>query len=464
MRRAVRLEPMPSPASSARARPGRPLLRALAAKFRGDSGSATMARGAIGVFAISIAGTALNVVLQVWLARLLGVEEFGIYIYVLTWLNVLLLVGAMGFDSSALRFVAAYRGTGELGRFWGFLRFARGRVWLLSVAIGLAWGAAVWLLRGKLGAHKVLVFWLGSLLLPLSAFVALEGAVLQALKRVVQSKALQFLVRLGTMFGLLAILHFLARREIDAVTAMIMNGASAVLTLGGIGWLVRRELPPAAAPERDRELRSEWASVSRSMFAISGCQLLLAQVDVLLVGMFMDTTHAGLYAAASRIATFVTFGISSVNSILAPTIAELFARDQREELQVTATLAARIGLVYTVPVVAFLLIAGRWVLGWFGPEFVEAYPVLAVLAVGQLVNPLCGSVGFLLTMTGHQREALWVISGSALLTVLLNVALIPWFGLAGAAVGTMTATAARSLALTVLVHRRLQVRATAFGI
>jgi O-antigen/teichoic acid export membrane protein len=46
----------------------------------------------------------------------------------------------------------------------------------------------------------------------------------------------------------------------------------------------------------------------------------------------------------------------------------------------------------------------------------------------------------------------------------LNVALIPWAGAMGAAVGTMTATAARSLALGVLVRRRLHLRPTAFGV
>jgi O-antigen/teichoic acid export membrane protein len=458
------VKPVPaSPASSAGAHRWQPL-RAAAANLRGDSGSAAMARGAVGVFVVNVAGTALNVALQVWLARLLGVAEFGIYVYVLAWLNVLLVMGVMGLDSAALRFLSAYRGTGELGRFWGFLHFARGRVWLLSAAVSLLLAGGAWLLRDRLGAHKALVFWLGCVLLPLNVLITFDGSVLQALKRVIQSKSLQFVVRLVTMFSMLAALHFLLGREIDAVAAMIVNGASALLVLAALRWLVKRELPPRVAPESVRTLRTEWNSASRSLFAITGCQLLLSQVDVLLVGMFLDTTQVGLYAAASRIAVFVTFGINSVNNVLAPTIAELFARNQRRELQATAVLAARIVMAYTIPVVAFLLIAGKWVLSWFGPQFVAAYPVLAVLAGGQMVPALSGSVGFLMTMTGHQREALAVIFGSAALTLVLNLALIPWAGPIGAAVGTMTATAARSIALSVLVRRRLQLRPTAVGL
>lgn len=440
------------------------LLRAAATALSDDTGSAVLARSAMGVFAVNVAGTALNMLLQIWLARLLGVVEFGIYVYVLSWLGVMVLIGLMGLDSASLRYVAAYRGTGASGSFWGFLRFASVRTCLLSFAVSVSLGATVWLLRHHLGPHKAQVFWLGCLVLPLNILIQFNGAVLQALRLVVRSQSLQFLVRLGAIFGFLAVIHYALRLDIDAVTAISVNGVSALLTLGGLWWLTQRELPTRINASFDPALRSEWRSVSRSLFAISGCQLLLGQADILLVGIFMDTTHAGLYAAASRIATLVTFGITSVNSVLAPTISEMFARKQHAELQATVTLAARGVLIYTVPVVAFLLIAGRWVLSMFGPEFTAAYHVLAVLAASQVAIALCGSVGFLLTMTGHQREALWVIAGSAALTLLLNLVLIPRFGLVGAAVGTMVATFARSLALSVLVRLRLQVRATAFGV
>jgi len=439
-------------------------MRTILARFKGGSSGAAMARNAIGVFAVNVVGTSLTVGLQVWLARLLGVDEFGVYAYVLSWLNALLVVSLMGADSAILRYVAALHGTGEFGRFWGFLEYIRGHVAMFSVATALALALVVWGLGERMGVQLATAFWCGCLLLPINVLVSFNGSLLQALKRVIQAQSLQYVVRIGAMFGLLAILYFLLQWRVDAIGALVVNGISGLATLIGLWWLKGRLLPLHGESVSDAKLNSEWRSASFIFFAISGSQVLLAQVDILIIGIFMDTTHVGLYAAASRIATFVTFGITSINSVLAPTISMMFARGERAELQAVVTFASRIVLVYTIPVVLLFLVGGRWLLGWFGQEFVAAYPILVILTLGQVVIALCGSVGFLLTMTGHQNDAFKVIISSGMLALILNLLLIPFFGLFGAAVGTMLATAVRSLTLSVLVRRRLNVRATAFGV
>ena len=99
-------------------------------------------------------------------------------------------------------------------------------------------------------------------------------------------------------------------------------------------------------------------------------------------------------------------------------------------------------------------------LGLFGPEFTRGYWALAILTVGQLVNASVGSVGFLMSMTGHQREAARVFAGAAVLNVVLNASLIPLWGINGAAIATATTTIIWNVALALYVWRRLGVRAT----
>ncbi len=55
-----------------------------------------------------------------------------------------------------------------------------------------------------------------------------------------------------------------------------------------------------------------------------------------------------------------------------------------------------------------------------------------MLTISQVVNFATGSVGYLLTMTGHQRTAIQLLVLCALLTTLLSVLLIPKFGVNGA--------------------------------
>jgi O-antigen/teichoic acid export membrane protein len=91
-----------------------------------------------------------------------------------------------------------------------------------------------------------------------------------------------------------------------------------------------------------------------------------------------------------------------------------------------------------------------------------ARPALLILAGGQLINALAGSVGLLMAMTGHQVESSIVLAVSAGLNVGLNYLLIPRYGLVGAALATGISTVVWNVTLAVRVRRLLGVRSTAF--
>ena len=58
---------------------------------------------------------------------------------------------------------------------------------------------------------------------------------------------------------------------------------------------------------------------------------------------------------------------------------------------------------WAVPVAVVLILAGRWLLGWFGPQFQAGYPILVVLVIGQTVDAITGAVGLVMTMGGLER-------------------------------------------------------------
>lgn len=60
------------------------------------------------------------------LARILGAEQYGYYVYALTWVILLALPSLLGMDSTAVRYVAAYRARGEDSLAAGFLYTASG--------------------------------------------------------------------------------------------------------------------------------------------------------------------------------------------------------------------------------------------------------------------------------------------------------------------------------------------------
>jgi O-antigen/teichoic acid export membrane protein len=92
--------------------------------------------------------------------------------------------------------------------------------------------------------------------------------------------------------------------------------------------------------------------------------------------------------------------------------------------------------VFSFPLAILLIIERKWFLHLFGSEFVQAEIVLIILALAQLINSLVGPVGYLLTMTGYQKQAAWALGAGVLLNLLLNILFIPLYGINGAAMAT----------------------------
>jgi len=434
-----------------------------ATALKGNGVGVVLTRGAIGSFAVRVGVAGSAFALQLLLTRLLGPEEFGRYIYALSWIAFISQVGVLGFDTASLRFVSAHEANREWGPLRGFLRRSFQASVALSLALSVVMAGSVWLLRDRLPPGIGSPLAAAAFLLPLVAVLQVAVSQLQALRRVVVGQGVQGLLRpaLIAMILVVAVLGWGTRpTALSAITANVLATAVAC----GLGLVLLRRALPAAVRTAEAEYRTmAWIRTAVPLFLITAAQIILAQTDILMLGTMSGTTVAGVYAVASQLATLITFAIMAANTIVAPMIASLHAQRRAADLQRVLTLSARGVLVYAVPVAIGLVAAGRFMLGWFGPVFVDGYASLLLLSVGQLAIVVCGSVGFLLTMTGHEIVATRVIGMSALVNVALNAALIPKYGMAGAAVATSIATVMRSVVLSVHVRRLLGYDATALG-
>ncbi len=85
-------------------------------------------------------------------------------------------------------------------------------------------------------------------------------------------------------------------------------------------------------------------------------------------------------------------------------------------------------------------------LGFWGPDFAEAFPILMILSIGQFFNISTGCSGLLLIMCGYEKihGAISVIS--VISNLILNLILISYYGAMGAALATaITVTTANLL-------------------
>jgi O-antigen/teichoic acid export membrane protein len=419
-----------------------------------DRSSGTIARGAIWGLLTTAGGVVLGMLSQVALARQLDTAGYGLYAYVLAAMNAVSIFGRLELDIAAVRFVGAYHATESWGLLRGFLH--RSRIWVNTASGSLALLAAAGILvaRSRVPAEYVLPLLVGCAILPLASRLQLEAGFLQGLRRIRESQAPFQLLRPAVLcITVLAVGASSLKLTVPAALALQM-----LATLSAL--VVSRRLMATRTPHEVSDARAiddsrEWIHTAGGLLVISLSQLMLStQTDVLVVNSILGKEATALYSTASQLSVLISFAFTALILIVQPQIARLYAQKRLSDLQRLVGQVQLASLVTSLGVFLVLAIGGRWALGWFGKDFRAGYPVLLILGAGQIVLATIGAVsGYLLTMTGHQREASRVIAGTAVFNLVLTLILTPMFGIQGTALATTISVVARAVILAVIVPR-----------
>lgn len=413
-------------------------------------------RSALGVFAIRIAGAGLAYGAQVLFARLMGQAEYGIFATVWVWLTIFGHGVLLGLSQTVCRFVPQYRVQGELALARGFL--AGGAAVTLASAGIVALIGAVLLLAGTpaIGPAYRAAFAVALLALPLFALQDYVEGIARSFTWTGLAIAPIYLLR-QALIGAGMLVALSAGWPADPWVAMASTlGAIALALMVQAGWLLARLRRALPAGPRAYRLR-EWIATSLPIAVVDVTSLCLTFVDVAILAFFLPPAEVGIYFAATRILQFVLFVPYAASAATASRFAEARARGDLASVRDLASRTARITCLTTAGVGLALMAAAPLLLGVFGPGFTASLPALAILVAAVVAQTAFGPAEDVLNMLGAERLCAAISLATLAGAIALNLALIPSFGILGAASAMALAMAGRAAALATAAHRRLQV-------
>ena len=199
----------------------------------------------------------------------------------------------------------------------------------------------------------------------------------------------------------------------------------------------------------------EWTTATLPIGFADWTLVLFGFVDVLLVGLFLPTGEVGVYFAATRLLQFVVFAQYAATAATAPRFAKARTRGDDAGLRQLIRGTVRLTALASLGIGAGLLMAAPWLLAMFGSGFGASLGVLAILVCGVIVQSAFGPAEDLLNMLGAERTCALVSLGALVLAVALNLALLPPYGVMGAAAAMAFAMASRGWALALAANVRL---------
>lgn len=416
-----------------------------------DDALSGLAKSAAIVFLGSVIGRLLSLLGQVLIVRSLAPTSFGHVALAYTVVSTVGGLALFGIHEGVTRLMSAdespdYRRS--------VLRCGYG----VTLAGSLVIAGALYLTRFRLGVYlndgrlpELLV-----LFLPYLVGYAVARVSFGALRAHKRSLAATVSRDFGPRIGALLLFGLFAYTGQAFFGAVLYWVATPVIMALLAGYYLHRELSMGRVLRRlpDRETTRELWSFSWPLAIGASFFLLLSNLDVLMIGYFMDPRSVGLYRAIQPLRQVTTFVLVAFTFLFLPLATEYYNNGELDALDRFYTMTTKWVVAATFPpVLVFTLFAPDVVRAFFGAEYAPAAPALAVLTAGLFVRALVGLNGDMTKAIDRPKIELYSVAAAVVVNVSLNVLLIPQYGIIGAATATVIGYAVYNVLEVAAIYR-----------
>jgi O-antigen/teichoic acid export membrane protein len=184
--------------------------------------------------------------------------------------------------------------------------------------------------------------------------------------------------------------------------------------------------------------------------------LMVIWTDTLVLGAFRSSSEVGLYNAASPLAQFLSFPLISIGLIYISVISELYARGKLDEIRRNYSILTKWLSMTIFPFfLIFFLFADTIVTYLFGSEYFLSANALRILSLGYMIHNLSGPNSSTLIGIGENKFIMYTSAMVAILNIILNIILIPPYGIEGAAIASAIALFSTNLLKCFKIHSRI---------
>ena len=385
-----------------------------------------------GTAALLIISRCLAVISGVIYARYLGPEQFGLYSFVLAIITIATLPVIAGLPNLLVREIANFHLEKKWSLLIGVINWSRCYVLILSSIIIILISCTLYF--GTFNTSLSNLLCIAILLIPLKGILSQQGAILNGFKQPIFA---QLPTKIFAPSFRLLILFFFIWFNIELTGKMLINISilASLFAFFVSVYLLRKTCKLSVnklAPEYT--IKNWHASLLPFSFIafISSFNTVLAS---LLLGWFADNESVAYFKVAIQGVALIAIGLSSINAVIRPNIASYYKQGELDKVQELLTRSVRLSVVVSLPIILTLMFYGDFLIRvLFSSEYIEAYPILVILCIGQLVNVLMGSVGLVLNMTGNEKSTVKSLLITVIVNVIFMVILLPVYGAIGAAI------------------------------
>lgn len=418
--------------------------------------------GAI-AFVLQASSAVLGFLNTIILARILGAGGLGEVILAMSVMSICAMIAGFGMNAAMMRFVPFYIEKKEEAKVKGIIYF------FLKFCFGLsvAFSALMVLFSNFISSN---IFHSQGLLklLPITAlilpFYVLNGVISGTLRGYKDTFKSLFPHMFVSPFLKVIVFLLLSLRSISSMYAIVALLIAEIISLVFYLIFLFKKMDKAKPLYEWSEYKEIFDVGLITVFNIFS-SFLYTQADLWIIGMFTSTETVGVYGVVTRLVTLIAFSLGAFSTIIPPIISAIYTSGDRDEMQKIVSESTRWSLSVSIPIILLLVLEGKFILRYaYGEKFIDGYIPLVILSIGQLINVGAGLVGWLLQITGGHRVYLGINIFCGLFSIVLNIILVPRFGITGAAISAAFSLAMVNIISIFVVRNRLSILTLANGL
>ncbi len=373
------------------------------------------------------------------ITHLISPTQYGLFTLGNTIIGILGIIALLGFENSLVKFITKYNAEKEYGKIKTLIKFVFKIILIWSLIISLL----LFLMRNYISNYIFsepnlsLVILIFSILIPLQAVINFLFIVLRSFKKVYENVLISSIVG-GLAWLLLVFIAFFMDLSFFWILVAKIISKVAIL-LFAIYYVCKLYLKKFQKIKEEEIVKLKIVSFSFPLFLHSSVALIAFWADKIMLGIFGTAKDVGIYNIAIQLALLSTFILIGINEIFVPIIGELYHSKKMELYRGLFQSLTRWAFTFSMFILSFYLLFGKELLILFGKDYSLAFLPLIIITVAQAITVSAGPVGHSLIMLGKNKWVLYDTLFIVMINIILNLILIPKYGIIGVAIATAIA-------------------------
>jgi len=396
------------------------------------------------------------------LVKFFGSEKYGVYVHVFNWISILTMLASNGQDDVVLSRLPKYKDKNNLLQAGAVIRHANVRVAMSGIIISGLFLLLIYVFPIPTLSEYRSQFLIASLAIYLSAFLGVNQMVLQSLNHIRLSQVIERLLKpfLFTVFIAVAgLLSF----YMNAGRLIGLSVINLFICAGVLGWLIIQKTKPYFKNGTER-YQGEGLRIQTFYFlSISLLQLLVGKIGMLMLPFFTVEKNIGIFNISARFADLIIYPFFLLHTVL-PQMFAVHHTSEQSYKQKLYSESTYIILIVSLPLLLLNVLAGPWLLGYFGKEFTAGYTALILMSASNALFGIFGPANTILMMQGKEKLSAIALLMYVLLLTVFSRLLIPVQGITGAALAMFISNVLYNILLAVYAKKHTGVLSPFFNL